>query len=110
MDFDKTMWFKMEKEGEVDAQKLLKEVDIDKEIEAEKCLKMSSEELLKLGIVDEIIKEPNGGGHTDVIKMSSNIKSYLIKELKSLEHITKKTLVMRRHSKFRHIRSEATFL
>ena len=26
MDFDKTMWFKVEKEGEVDAQKLLKEV------------------------------------------------------------------------------------
>ena len=37
--------------------------DPSKSLEAAKAMKLTAEELLKLGIIDEVIKEPLGGAH-----------------------------------------------
>lgn len=51
--------------------------DSSRENEAAKLLKMTSKDLLEQGIIDHIIREPNGGAHNDQIEMSSRIKIYL---------------------------------
>ena len=42
------------------------------------ALKLTSRDLLRFGIIDEIIPEPPGGAHRDHREAASNVKSYLI--------------------------------
>ncbi len=48
--------------------------DPSKSLEAAEAMKLTAEELLKLGIIDEVIKEPLGGAHRDNDKTASDIK------------------------------------
>ena len=43
-----------------------------------------------MGVIDKIIKEPNGSAHTNLSLMSDEIKSYLIKRLRTLKKFNKK--------------------
>ena len=48
------------------------------------ALKMTSRDLLRFGIIDEIIPEPLGGAHRDHREAASNLKSFLIRSLREL--------------------------
>ena len=50
-----------------------------KTLEAAKAMKLTSNELLKLNIVDEVIKEPLGGAHRDKETTLANIRLSLKK-------------------------------
>ena len=64
----------------------------EKAPEAAEAMKVSSKELLKLNIIDEIIKEPLGGAHRDYDLMSSEIKKSILKSLKQLQSMPMKEL------------------
>lgn len=70
---------------------------------AAEALKLSSSDLLSLGIVDEIIPEPEGGAHRNYNKAAENLKSVLIKHIDELSKISTSELLDRRYKKFRDI-------
>lgn len=70
--------------------------------QAARALKFTSRDLLRFGIVDEVIPEPLGGAHRDHRQMAGILKSSLTKGLKSLGGL-KGDLLEHRYQKFRKI-------
>ncbi|MDH4227390.1 MAG: acetyl-CoA carboxylase carboxyltransferase subunit alpha [Deltaproteobacteria bacterium] len=75
--------------------------DGSKADEAAKALKMEASELLELGIIDKIVKEPLGGAHRDQKEASENLKQALLEEIESLSKFSPDALVSGRYDKFR---------
>jgi len=71
--------------------------------EAAEALNITAEQLLKLGIIDEIISEPLGGAHRDYKATASALKNCLNKNLDKLKVMTKQKLIEKRYHKFRAI-------
>ena len=71
--------------------------------EAAAALKMNGAELLKLGVVDEVIPEPRGGAHRDVDGMTKSLAKSLKTHLKQLEGQEKGKLVKAREEKYRRM-------
>ncbi len=69
--------------------------------EAAEALKITSKDLLELGIIDEEIIEPLGGAHTDYDATAASMKSAISKWLKKLEKISSEELRAQRYDKFR---------
>ena len=62
--------------------------DASKAAEAAEALKVTPEDMVEVGICDEIIIEPNGGAHRDIESSSKNLESAIldaINDLKSVE-------------------------
>lgn len=68
---------------------------------AAKNLKISAQNLKKLGIIDDIIKEPFGGAHKDLKCASVNLKKVVLSSISKLEKINIDTLLENRYNKFR---------
>ena len=51
---------------------------------AANSLKLTSSDLVKLNVIDEVISEPLGGAHRDIDKTIENVKQSLVKNLKDL--------------------------
>ena len=51
--------------------------DPAKKVEAAKALKLTAPDLLKAGIIDEIVPEPIGGAHTDPVAAAANVDDAL---------------------------------
>ncbi len=75
--------------------------DSSKAKEAAEDMKATAKDLKDLGIIDKIIKEPEGGVQNDFEKVADSIKKYLIKNIKELEEIPEKELIKNRYEKFR---------
>ena len=71
--------------------------------EATQALKITAKDLLKNGVIDEIIKEPIGGAHVDIVETALNIKNFINKCLLGLLKITRQRLIDDRYEKFRKI-------
>lgn len=67
------------------------------------ALRFTSEDLSRLGVVDDVLQEPLGGAHRDHHQMATRLKSYLSKTLNELESKTADELVDERYEKFRRI-------
>ncbi|MFC1538147.1 acetyl-CoA carboxylase carboxyltransferase subunit alpha [Candidatus Latescibacterota bacterium] len=63
-------------------------------------LKLSASELKKIGIIDDIIKEPLGGAHNNPEKVAKDLKMCLVKTLDELRSATPEVLVSKRIKKF----------
>ena len=70
---------------------------------AANALKMTAQDLLSLGIIDQVIAEPPGGAHTDHAQMGEILDATLQKTLVELEHLPVETLVEQRYQKFRQM-------
>ncbi len=68
---------------------------------AAEALKITSKDLLKLGIIDAEIKEPLGGAHKNPEQTSKNMKNAIIKAFEELEGMTPEQLKEDRYNKFR---------
>ena len=79
--------------------------DAEKAPEAAKAMKVSSKDLKKINIIDEIITEPLGGAHRDYDLMAENIKSSLIKNLSILNKLSLDDLLDRRYKRILEIGS-----
>jgi acetyl-CoA carboxylase carboxyl transferase subunit alpha len=67
------------------------------------ALKLTSKDLLKLKVIDEIIKEPLGGAHYNHDKTATNIKMVLNKYLHTYSGVNSKKIVQERYLRFRNI-------
>ena len=56
----------------------------EKASDAAEAMKVSAPELIKIKIVDEIIKEPLGGAHRDYKEISESVRSCILKNLGTL--------------------------
>jgi len=75
--------------------------DPTKAPEAAAALKMTSHDLLKLGVIDEVIPEPVGGAHRDPQAIAERIAKALSTHLGQLEELPLEELLARREQKYR---------
>jgi acetyl-CoA carboxylase carboxyl transferase subunit alpha len=68
--------------------------------QAAEALKLTAPDLLKLGIIDRIVDEPEGGAHKDHAEAAKILKSVLIEELDTVTKIKKEKLLDSRIKKF----------
>ena len=66
-------------------------------------LKLTAEDLLKLGMIDEIIPEPEGGAQNDADRSAEFVKTAIRKALAELAPRTPRELVDERYDKFRRM-------
>ncbi len=69
--------------------------------EAASALKLSAQDLSKLGIIDGIVPEPLGGAHNDHFAAASALKDALLSTLKTLNALPTAQLLEQRYQKFR---------
>ncbi|MFA6990066.1 MAG: acetyl-CoA carboxylase carboxyltransferase subunit alpha [Candidatus Gastranaerophilaceae bacterium] len=65
------------------------------------ALKITAEDLLKLGVTDGIIKEPIGGAHYDYEITANNMSETILKALDEMSELNEKQLKTDRYDKFR---------
>jgi acetyl-CoA carboxylase carboxyl transferase subunit alpha len=70
---------------------------------AAEALRLTSEHLLKHGIVDDVIPEPVGGAHRNPRDMANTLRGYLVNQLQMLSGLETKELLEARYQKFRKI-------
>lgn len=73
---------------------------VDNKKQAADALKLTAENALELGIIDEIIPEPLGGAHANPEEMAKTLKRILKKEIAALQKMTPEELVADRIEKF----------
>ena len=71
--------------------------------QAAEALRLTSRDLLKLGVIDDAIKEPLGGAHRDQPQMAARLKTYLLKTLRELTPLPTDELLSARYEKFRRM-------
>ena len=67
------------------------------------ALKLTSRDLLRFGIIDEIITEPAGGAHRDHRETAASLKNFLIHAIRQLKEIPTDELLSQRYDKYRKI-------
>ncbi len=71
--------------------------------EAANALKLTGEHLLKFGIVDEVVAEPEGGAHRDPEAIAAQLKKAILKNIKELTPLSPEELLDQRYEKFRRM-------
>tara|TARA_Y100000590_G_C15664450_1_gene993919 strand:- start:612 stop:1709 length:1098 start_codon:yes stop_codon:yes gene_type:complete len=84
--------------------------DPNKSLEAANAMKLTSNELLKMKIIDEIIQEPNGGAHRNKEHAISFTKGILIKYLSEFKKYSGEEILNQRKKKFLNIGKQKTFM
>jgi acetyl-CoA carboxylase carboxyl transferase subunit alpha len=71
--------------------------------DAAQALKLTSKDLLKLGLIDAIIPEPVGGAHRSVHDTVHSVESYIAQALTELRRTTTEELLDSRYRKWRSV-------
>ena len=71
--------------------------------EAAEALKLTSKDLLRLGIIDGVIREPLGGAHRAPNVAMEEVKRTIVQELRQLGQVDRSELQRRRRHKFRNL-------
>jgi len=77
--------------------------DKDKVVQAADALNLTAPDLLRLGIIDEIVREPLGGAHRHHKRVAILLKKALRKNLHLVSHLAPEKLIEKRHEKFRKL-------
>jgi acetyl-CoA carboxylase carboxyl transferase subunit alpha len=77
--------------------------DATKKIEAAEALKLTAPDLLAANIIDEIIREPTGGAHTDADAAARILDDVLVRVLADISAMTSEDRLAKRYDKFRVI-------
>lgn len=77
--------------------------DTSRAAEAAEYLKLTADDLLRMGIADEIINEPLGGAHRNWNATAVSINEHLYRNLVELESIPVDELLKLRYEKYRKI-------
>jgi acetyl-CoA carboxylase carboxyl transferase subunit alpha len=80
--------------------------DRNRAAEAASALKLNAQDLLRFGLVDEIITEPVGAAHRDPAATVASVKSAILRHLAELMAMPVPQLLSRRYDKFRAMGSE----
>jgi acetyl-CoA carboxylase carboxyl transferase subunit alpha len=73
----------------------------DKKDLAAEAMGVSAERIAKLGVVDEVIREPLGGAHRDPQAMADAVKDALLRHLNELELLPREQLMKNREQRLR---------
>ena len=68
---------------------------------ASESLKITAPDIVKLGVADDIVKEPLGGAHYDWKATADNIKKIILKDIAELKKLSPTKLLDDRYKKFR---------
>ena len=79
--------------------------DANKKIEASEALKITAPDLLRLGIIDEIVIEPVGGAHTDPAQAAALVDVALQRALTEVAAMDVQSRLDARYEKFRKMGS-----
>lgn len=71
--------------------------------DAAAALKITAQDLKKLGVIDEIVSEPQGGAHRMPEKAINNVSEVLARSLKSYSNVSAEVLRTQRREKFLNI-------
>jgi acetyl-CoA carboxylase carboxyl transferase subunit alpha len=71
--------------------------------EAAEALKLTAQDLMGLGVVDEIVPEPEGGAHRDPDLAAANLGTALRQNLERLSALPIDGLLRARYEKFRKL-------
>ncbi|HXV62329.1 MAG TPA: acetyl-CoA carboxylase carboxyltransferase subunit alpha [Vicinamibacteria bacterium] len=71
--------------------------------EAAEGLKLTSQDLLALGLVDRIVPEPIGGAHTAHLQTAQILNKHLVEALEKIERIDSEDMLEARYQKFRRM-------
>jgi acetyl-CoA carboxylase carboxyl transferase subunit alpha len=74
--------------------------DASKAPEAADAMKVTPEDLVEMGICDEIIKEPVGGAHREFEKTVNTLKTSILLEIKKLETLDPEDFLDQRISRY----------
>ena len=77
--------------------------DSSKAPEAAEKMKITSKELKKLDIIDNIIEEPKTGAQDDFDTVCKNLKGKILKDIKELLNKSQEDLIEQRYKKYRKI-------
>jgi acetyl-CoA carboxylase carboxyl transferase subunit alpha len=77
--------------------------DASKAEQAAASLGLTSDVLSRLGLVDEVIKEPMGGAHRDIQATFKAVRACLVRHLRDLLEIEAEALVDMRYAKYRNM-------
>jgi acetyl-CoA carboxylase carboxyl transferase subunit alpha len=77
--------------------------DANRKVEAAEALRLTSPDLLKLGIVDEIVTEPVGGAHTDPKQAATLLDVALDRALGEVAGLDAEKRLHLRYEKFRRM-------
>lgn len=69
--------------------------------DAASALKLSAQDLSKLGIIDGVIPEPLGGAHHDPATAANSLKNAVLAAINEISHLTAAQLLEARYQKFR---------
>ena len=75
--------------------------DANKKVEASDALKLTAPDLLRFGIIDEIVAEPNGGAHCDPAQAASLLDVALDRALREIGAMDVPARLEARYQKFR---------
>jgi acetyl-CoA carboxylase carboxyl transferase subunit alpha len=64
------------------------------------ALKLTADDLVRLGLVDEIVAEPLGGAHFDPEAAGEALRDALVRHVKDVSRVKGDRLVKKRHDKF----------
>ena len=83
--------------------------DPSKTLQAAEAMKLSADDLLNLGVIDEVISEPVGGAHRNREEMVKNVKLSLEKNLFDLLKMNREQIFQDRKNKFLNIGRQKGF-
>jgi acetyl-CoA carboxylase carboxyl transferase subunit alpha len=70
---------------------------------AAESLKLTAKELKRLGLIDQVIGEPLGGGHRDVEKTAEAVQTHIIDTLRELKRFKTDTILRKRYERVRNL-------
>ncbi|CAN5270916.1 acetyl-CoA carboxylase carboxyltransferase subunit alpha [soil metagenome] len=71
--------------------------------EAAEALKLTADDLMRLGVVDEVVQEPEGGAHRDHDLAAAHLGSALRRNLERFTAMSTEELLKHRYEKFRKL-------
>lgn len=77
--------------------------DAAKAPDAARAMRITAQDLLELGIIDEIVPEPSGGAHTDPATMVATLGDAIRRHLNQLLMFDIETLLQKRYERYRAI-------
>jgi len=70
---------------------------------AAEALRLTASELLRVGVIDQVIAEPLGGAHRDPRGMAATLKTHISRHIRGLATLDETTLLQERYAKFRRM-------
>ncbi len=77
--------------------------------EAAEALMLTARDCMELGIVDQVVPEPEGGAHLNPKEAANSLQIVILQQLAELAKLSPSKLAKRRYHKFRHMGEGSSF-